>query len=139
MRLLLWHVDSFVSRVTKRGRSSVYDLEPTPSVSMGEGVLVMASVERDDEGDPTGVAARAADEIDRAARGLKARSVTLHSFAHLFAELAAPEVARDVLVETGRRLADAGYQVSVTPFGWFNELEIRAKGHPYSRSARVIR
>jgi threonyl-tRNA synthetase len=25
-----------------------------------------------------------------------------------------------------------------TPFGWFNTLDIQAKGHPLSRVARVI-
>ncbi len=31
-----------------------------------------------------------------------------------------------------------GYVVVRIPFGWFNELEMRAKGHPLSRIARMI-
>jgi len=30
------------------------------------------------------------------------------------------------------------YSVLRLPFGWFNELEMKAKGHPLSRISRII-
>ena len=39
-------------------------------------------------------------------------------------------------IEEGLRAK--GLAVTRTPFGWFNTLDIRAKGHPLSRVARVI-
>jgi hypothetical protein len=37
-----------------------------------------------------------------------------------------------------QRLAADGYSVSQSAFGWFNRLELKAKGHPLSRIARQV-
>ena len=138
MRALIWHVDSFVSRITEKGRSSVVEPMGERETRVAEAILVLASVEKADERAPQIVAQRAAAMLVEHARKLKVNTVVLHSFAHLFAELAAPQVAIDVLKETEARLAEAGLIVVRTPFGYFNELEIKAKGHPLSRLARVF-
>jgi len=64
--------------------------------------------------------------------------VVLHPFAHLFAELGSPRLAVEIMEGVRESLALQGFEVSRTPFGWFNTLEINAKGHPYSRMARII-
>jgi threonyl-tRNA synthetase len=84
------------------------------------------------------VAQRAAAEISKFASQLKVATVVLHPFAHLFGELSAPEVAIDVLSRTHEALLSAGLQSQRTPFGWFNTLQIDAKGHPLSRVARTV-
>ncbi len=66
------------------------------------------------------------------------RSPSLHSFAHLFVELSSPQVARQVLDRIQAMLAEQGYAVEQSAFGWFNRLEIKAKGHPLSRVARQV-
>ncbi|NHJ22679.1 MAG: hypothetical protein EAX91_17180, partial [Candidatus Lokiarchaeota archaeon] len=35
-------------------------------------------------------------------------------------------------------LKSKDYSVLRLPFGWFNELEIKAKGHPLSRISRIV-
>jgi threonyl-tRNA synthetase len=137
MRLLIWHVDSFTAEPTERGRSKLADREPQP-VSIGEGVVVFAAVEKKDEPEPLAVAARAAPAIAEVARNLGAKAVLLHSFAHLFVELSVPSIARETLNETQRLLEEEGFTVSQSAFGWFNRLEMRAKGHPLSRVARQV-
>ncbi len=137
MRLLIWHVDRFVAEPTERGRSKVADAEPTVA-SIGDGLVVFAAVEKRDEPEPLAAAQRAAQAIGEVARNLGAQSVLLHSFAHLFVELSAPSVAREALNETQRLLAAEGFQVSQSAFGWFNRLEMVAKGHPLSRVARQV-
>jgi threonyl-tRNA synthetase len=137
MRLLLWHVDHFASQPTTRGRSTVADERP-PAVAVEEAVVVFAQSEKTDEADPTATASRAADAIAAVASGVKAQTIVLHSFAHLFGELSAPNVARAVLGKTERLLVARGYAVHQTAFGWFNQLDLRAKGHPYSRQARQV-
>jgi threonyl-tRNA synthetase len=69
---------------------------------------------------------------------LKVRTVVLHPFAHLFAALSTPEVAIEVLSRTQQELVAAGLCCYRTPFGWFNTLQIDAKGHPLSRVARSV-
>ena len=137
MRVLIWHVDSFSAEPTERGRSKNADSEPQVA-TVEDGLVVFAAVEKGDEPDPLAVAGRAAAAIGEVARQLGAKRVLLHSFAHLFVELSAPTVAREVLNETQRLLEADGYQVSQSAFGWFNRLEMKAKGHPLSRVARQI-
>ncbi len=137
MRLLIWHVDHFASEPTERGRSKVADAEP-PSISVEEALVVFAQAEKGDEPDPEAVAERAAEAIGRVAAQLKARTVVLHSFAHLFGELSDPAVARAILAGMEERLRSRELTVSQTAFGWFNRLDLRAKGHPLSRQARRI-
>lgn len=137
MRLLIWHVDSFTAEPTERGRSKIADAEPQVA-SVEDGLAVFAAVEKQDEAEPLAVAERAAAAIAEVARNLGARRILLHSFAHLFVELSAPKVAREVLNETQRLLAADGYEISQSAFGWFNRLEMRAKGHPLSRVARQV-
>ena len=103
-----------------------------------EALLVLSSVERGDEGAPERVASRASAEIVKLATQLKITTVVLHPFAHLFAELSAPDVAIEVLSRTQQALIEAGLQTYRTPFGWFNTLQIDAKGHPISRVARMV-
>ncbi len=138
MRALIWHVDSFVCRITEKGRSPVVEPMGERETRVDEALLVLASVEKGDERMPHIVAQRAAAMLGDHARKLGVKTIVLHSFAHLFAELATPQVAVDVLKQTEARLGADGLAVIRTPFGWFNELEIKAKGHPLSRLARVI-
>ena len=76
--------------------------------------------------------------IEEVARQLGARTVVLHSFAHLFVELSAPAIARAILNTMEQRLTADGYATSQSAFGWFNRLELHAKGHPLSRVARQV-
>jgi hypothetical protein len=139
MRALIWHVDSFVSRITERGRSPVVEPMGERETRVDESILVLVSVEKNDESAPQTVAERAAAMLADHARQLKVNTVILHSFAHLFAELAAPAIAVEVLKAMEERLSVRGLQVVRTPFGYFNELEIKAKGHPLSRLARTFK
>lgn len=138
MRYLGWHVDFFQCRITEKGRSPLVEDYDDPLTTAEEALLILASVEKADEAAPDVVAARAADEIARHAAQLKVMRIVLHPFAHLFAELGRPAVAVQVLKAVEADLRGRGLAVQRTPFGWFNTLEIRAKGHPLSRIARVV-
>lgn len=139
MRMLMWHCDSFRSEVTEKGRSPLRDTVEDPVVSAGECLLVYVAGERGDERDVYAVAKSAAAEITGLARQLKVATIVLLPFAHLFVELAPPEVALSLLTHVQDMLRAAALEVRRCPFGWFNTLEIRAKGHPISRVAREIR
>ncbi|MCL4424554.1 MAG: threonyl-tRNA synthetase editing domain-containing protein [Firmicutes bacterium] len=138
MRFLALHVDHFRSEITEKGRTRL--IEPAePKVSeTGEALVLLVSVEKGDEPAPKEVAVKAAGEISTLASQLGVQTIVLHPFAHLFAELAAPPIAIEIMDQTRCTLSEKGYQVVRTPFGWFNTLEIKAKGHPLSRVARRI-
>jgi threonyl-tRNA synthetase len=138
MRFLILHVNSFRCTITEKGRSKVYESYDDPITQVEEALVVLSSVERGDEATPDTVAARASAEIAKLAGQLKVSTVVLHPFAHLFAELGPPEAAIDVLSKTQQKLVEAGLPTIRTPFGWFNALQIDAKGHPLSRVARIV-
>ena len=138
MRLLIWHVDRFKCVITERGRSKLVEEYTDSETEVAEALLVLASVEKSDEAAPMSVAAKAADEIANLALTLKAQVIVLHSFAHLFGELSSPQTAIAVLKTTEANLQHKNLKVIRTPFGWFNTLDIQAKGHPLSRVARTI-
>jgi Archaea-specific editing domain of threonyl-tRNA synthetase len=138
MRMLIWHMDTFVAEPTERGRSPVAVAEPQ-TVRVDNALVVFAAAEEKDEAEPEEVATRATTAIEKTAKQLGVQTIVLHSFAHLFVEkLAAPAIAQQILTETQAQLEVDGYSVSQTAFGWFNRLEIRAKGHPLSRLARQV-
>ena len=138
MRFLILHVNSFCCTITTKGRSKVYEDYEDPVTRVEEALIVLSSVERGDEQAPEVVAKRASEELLKLATQLKVTTVVLHPFAHLFAELSAPEVAIAVLSRTQQELVTAGLLCYRTPFGWFNTLQIDAKGHPLSRVARIV-
>jgi threonyl-tRNA synthetase len=103
-----------------------------------EALLVLASVEKKDEANPKKVVLNSVREISAHAGKLNVQRIILHPFAHLFADLSKPKTALEVLILLEEELVQHGFSVVRTPFGWFNSLEIKAKGHPLSRVARVI-
>lgn len=137
MRLLIWHMDLFVATPTERGRSKVADVNPQP-LRAEDALVVFAAAEKRDEGDVEGVLTRAQVAITEVARQVGATSVVLHSFAHLFVELSSPKVAKQLLDGLEAALRAEGYTVAQSAFGWFNRLEMQAKGHPLSRVARDV-
>ncbi len=140
MRMLILHVDHFTSTITEKGRSKIvedYNLN-SKTTQVDEALLVLVSVEKQDETNPKNISERAAEEITKIAHQLKVRTIVLHPFAHLFGELSKPEAAIEVLKLTEERLIQGGFKVTRTPFGWFNTLELKAKGHPLSRVAKII-
>lgn len=145
MRVLIIHVDSFACRITQKGRSKVIESfeEQNRETTVGEALLVLTSVEKGDEVATQTVADQAATYLENHARQLKVKTIVLHSFAHLFAELGTPEDALQIMKLTeevlNKRFAnEEGWQVIRTPFGWFNTLDIKAKGHPLSKISRTF-
>ena len=138
MRFLAWHVDYFKCRITERGRSPLVEEYDEPETVAKDALLILASVEKEDEAAPETVAGRATAEIAAHAASLKVQTVVLHPFAHLFGKLSRPATAVRVLQAVEEGLRAKGLVVARTPFGWFNTLDIRAKGHPLSRVARII-
>lgn len=136
--MLIWHVDHFKCSVTEKGRSPLVEEAMSPETDVYEALVVFASGEKTDETNPQKVAEKAAQELLKLAQQLKVHQIVLHPFAHLFAELSHPKTAVEVLDNIRKILEEKGVQAQRTPFGWFNRLDIQAKGHPLSRLARMI-
>jgi len=64
--------------------------------------------------------------------------IILHSFAHLSESKAEPEFTKLLLDKTEERMANAGYTVGQTPFGYFLDLQVDAPGFSLARVFKNI-
>lgn len=117
------------------------DLQPD---SMEDTVVVFMHIETKDVDEE-----HSADEVKRVFRHtLKHikwlankkgyQNVVLHSFAHLGGESAAPESAELWMQTLRERLEKTGYQVKITPFGWFCSWNIDVLGESLAKVWKSI-
>ena len=138
MKLLIWHVDSFKSVITQKGRSGLVEEPEEKETAVGEALIVFTAVEKQDDEQPGVSAQKAAEALAAHAKNVKCNTIVIHPFAHLFADLGNPEKAVEIMDAVKSLLSEKGFEAIRTPFGWFNKLEINAKGHPLSRVAKRI-
>ena len=140
MRFLSFHVDYFSYKVTKRGRSKVHEelAGVKKEGSIDNAIVLFLSFDKEDETSVTFME-NGLLEIEKITTQLKVSNIILIPFAHLFGKLSSPEFALDSLKKLDLKLEEKEYKIVRLPFGWFNELEMKAKGHPLSRISRIIK
>ena len=116
----------------------IEDLSDNNQIGELENCLVLfITVEKRDE-DNTDLISHALIEIEKVTSQLKITNIVILSFAHLFGKLSTPEYSFNSLKDLEMNLKEKGYNTLRPPFGWFNEIELKAKGHPLSRISRII-
>jgi len=139
MRFLSFHCEYFKYMATKRSRSKVYEelTDDNKEYKLENAIVLFISVERQDEDKPDFIQ-NSIREIEKIINQLKVSNIVILSFAHLFGQLSSPEFGLQSLKKLTYLLRKKGFTVIRPPFGWFNELEMKAKGHPLSRISRII-
>lgn len=139
MRFLSFHVDHFWYKITKKGRSKIIEeiTEENREGRIEEALVLFISMEKRDEEDPN-IIEKGITEIEKITKQLKISNLVILPFAHLFGQLSSLEFAFDAFKNFESILKSKKYSVLRLPFGWFNELEMKAKGHPLSRISRII-
>lgn len=66
------------------------------------------------------------------------KTIVLHSFTHLGGDNAEPDFARDLTEDLAARLRETGYQIWVTPFGYFNEWDLSVYGESLAKVWKQI-
>lgn len=139
MRFLSFHVEKFGYTVTKKGRAKIIEeIDENNKENQVENALVLfISMEASNEKSP-GILERAVGEIEKITGQLKVTDIVILPFAHLFGKLSSMEFAFTSFKSLESMLEARDYKVIRIPFGWFNELDMKAKGHPLSRISRII-
>ncbi|MBY9005275.1 MAG: hypothetical protein KGD63_00795 [Candidatus Lokiarchaeota archaeon] len=129
----------FKYKVTKKGRSKVIEeiTEDNKKNQVQDALVLFVSMEKQDE-TSLELLKRGVIEIEKITNLLKIKNIVLIPFAHLFGNLSTLEFAFESFKKIESILNLKGYSVLRLPFGWFNELEMKAKGHPLSRISRII-
>ena len=139
MRFLSFHVDYFRYKVTKKGRSKVIEeiTEDNRENQIKNALVLFISTEKRDE-ENSEILKKSIIEIEKITNQLKISNIVIVPFAHLFGQLSTIEFSFEFFKKIELELKMMDYSVLRLPFGWFNELEMKAKGHPLSRISRII-
>jgi threonyl-tRNA synthetase len=139
MRLLLVHADRFEYEAREKAVKEPEPLDESHKKgALENGLVVFSTVEKNDEQEPEQIATNAASSIEEVLGWLKTRKVMVYPYAHLSTSLASREPAISILKALEGKLAEKGYDVSRSPFGWYKSFTITAKGHPLSELSRTI-
>lgn len=139
MRFLSFHVEYFWYKVTKKGRSRIIEeiIDKNRENRIENALVLFISMEKQDEND-SDILTKTFAEVEKITKQLKISNVVVLPFAHLFGQLSSEEYAFESMKKLEELLKSREYSVLRLPFGWFNELEMKAKGHPLSRISRNI-
>lgn len=139
MKLLFLHSDFIEFEAKKPALRNPPMLTDEEKQGRVEDVLaVFYSVEKGDEPAIDAIVARALDNVKDVAQQLKATRVCLYPYAHLSNSLASPAKAQLAVEKLKKGAAEAGFEVSSAPFGWYKSFHIKVKGHPLAELSRSI-
>jgi hypothetical protein len=126
MKLLLLFTHDYWLRPFEKSVPEAADR--TDELAARDAVVALVHVEATDPEQHAKLVTKAIKQIKWLAGKFETRNVVLHSFAHLATTRAEPAQAEAMLEDMRQRLADAGYTVQVTPFGYFNEFRLHVAG-----------
>ncbi|MBT7995875.1 MAG: hypothetical protein HN691_13450, partial [Bacteroidetes bacterium] len=90
-------------------------------------------VEEKDQERPKRIEDNLVKNLKWGARKNNTDTVIVHSFAHLSDSKAEPEFTKNLLDKVTKRMQNAGFDVTQTPWGYFLDLNIQAPGESLAR------
>jgi Archaea-specific editing domain of threonyl-tRNA synthetase len=126
MRLLMFQAKRFWWKTFSKTLEDAQDVEAEEVVD--DAVVVFMHVEEKDAAARDDVFRKTLKNVKWLANKRELRRVVLHSFTHLGGQNAEPDFAGAFIHELADRLRATGYDVWVTPFGYFNEWELSVYG-----------
>lgn len=126
MKLLLLYTHEYWLRPYERSVPTA--TERADELTAEGAVVALVHVESQDPDSASKLVTKAIKQIKWLAGKFATQSIVLHSFAHLAVTRAEPAAAEALLGAMQARLEGAGYNVQVTPFGYFNEFRMHVAG-----------
>lgn len=130
MRVLFWYCKRFGWTPAQK---TIEDAEPAVAGECVNAVVAFVHVEPADEQKASKVETKLVKNAKWLAGKWETKRIVLHSFTHLAVDKADPDFALGLLRRAGDRLEQVDYEVLNTPYGYFNDLQIDAPGHPLAR------
>ncbi len=132
MKVLVLYVNSFAYE------AKIKNLEDAPppgeASEIKDAIVAFIQIEEtDEEKDVLSREKKLVNHLKWTARKNETQRVVLHSFAHLSESKASSTFTKDIFDAAQKRLENAGYEVSQTPFGYFLDLKIDAPGSSLAR------
>ncbi|MCU7940807.1 MAG: threonyl-tRNA synthetase editing domain-containing protein [gamma proteobacterium symbiont of Bathyaustriella thionipta] len=130
MRILFWYCEKFA------WQPAMKTLDTAPEAEKGDYQNVLVAfihVEPKDVLEGSSAEKKLLKNIKWLSKKWDNKKIILHSFTHLGEEKADPDDALELLNRVGIRLNNVDFEVIQTPYGYFLDLSMQAKGHPLAR------
>ena len=114
------------------------DAPPAEPGAVLDAVVAFIQVEAADEENYTRAFRHLLKHLKWLANKKGFRTIVLHSFTHLGGENAPPELAEQLFSEMSQRLESTGYEVAMTPFGWFCSWQLDVYGESLAKVYKAI-
>lgn len=102
-----------------------------------ENVLVsFICFEKVDEGRKQGIIDGFLESLRVDTSRIGTKRLLLYPYAHLSKSLGSPRLAKEFLKEFRDRLAQEGFEVHKSPFGWYKAFTLSCIGHPLAEAYR---
>jgi hypothetical protein len=132
MKVLVMFVDEFKYQPAQKNLDTADDI--STGATFSNSILAFIQVEEsDEEYDVKSREKKLVNHLKWTARKNNCNSVILHSFAHLSDSKASVEFTKELFDLAEKRLQNAGFETTQTPFGYFLDLEIKAPGYSLAR------
>ena len=139
MRVLFIHADHFEYEVRDKAVKIPEEISDAQrKAAMDEALVAFCTIEKEDEKNPELMITRATENVRSVADQVHAKNIILYPYAHLSSSLGSRDPAIQILKGMEKNLANQGYNVKRSPFGWYKSFVIRCKGHPLSELSRSI-
>jgi predicted urease superfamily metal-dependent hydrolase len=103
-----------------------------------DSLVIFIHVEKEDEEKAGEITKKAVDNIAWLARKTSRNKIVLHSFAHLSNSKSSVEFAQKMLETIQDGLKGKGYEVAITPFGYFLEFRIHVMGESLAKVWKAL-
>lgn len=138
MKLLAFQAKRFRWKSHSKSLPDAADQDVEDEVT--EAVVVFVHAEADDaaEARRASVLRQSLKHVKWLAHKRALKNIVLHSFAHLGGETAEADFAESFIQQAADRLRQTGYQVWITPFGYFCEWDLSVYGDSLAKVWKEI-
>ena len=139
MKLLCFQARRFRWKTHSKTLPDVPDQEIENEISDAVVVFIHAESTDESEEKSSSVLRQTLKHIKWLANKRTLKNVVIHSFTHLGGYTASPRFAEDLINTLAQRLRDTGYEVWITPFGYFCEWDLGVYGESLAKVWKEIR
>jgi len=136
VKLLMIYTNKFGYKTSLKSLESASEI--TEEKKIENAVVGFIHIEEKDEANLSNVETKLIKNLKWAARKNVTKKIVLHSFTHLSESKASPEITKQLLDKSEKRLKEAEYDACQTPFGYFLDLDVKAPGSPLTRLFKDI-
>jgi len=136
MKILMFDSPEFWYRTFSKTLESVESMNEEKTVK--DSIVIFLQSESEDESQNERVLEKAVSNISWLAKKVGRVKITLHSFAHLSESKSSIEFAKKMIKSIKSKLIEKGFEVDMTPFGYFLEFKIHVNGESLAKVWKSI-